>query len=157
MAQDSNAADPSPRDAFAAELIGRLQSQDEAARNLGIAVEAIGMGWCRLSMRVRPDMLNGYKVSHGGYIFTLADTAMAYASNGANQTMLAQNAQITFLSPGKADEVLIAEAREVSRAKRSGLYDVDVRGEDGRMVAAFRGGVRSTPDPVDPDMGEPPA
>ena len=145
------------RDAFAAELISRLQPRDATATDLGIKVDAAGMGWCRLAMRVRPEMLNGYKVSHGGYIFTLADTAMAYASNGANQTMLAQNAQIAFLSPGKADEVLIAEAREVSRAKRSGLYDVDVRGEDGRMVAAFRGGVRSTPEPVDPAMGEPPA
>lgn len=144
------------RDAYAERLIKALRPNDPTAVQLGIEVAAVGMGWCRLTMAVRPDMLNGHGVVHGGYIFTLADTAMAYASNGANQTMLAQSAQITFLAPGQADETLTADAREVSRAKRSGLYDVDVKGADGRLVAAFRGGVRSVPHQVDPSFGEPP-
>lgn len=149
-------ADRSARDAFAEKVIRAIAPKDVAARSLGMTVEAVGMGWCRLAMAVRADMVNGHGVAHGGLIFTLADTAMAYACNGANQTMLAQNAQITFLSPGREGETLIAEAREVSRAGRSGLYDVDVRGADDRLVAAFRGGVRSVAAMTDPTLGEPP-
>lgn len=94
-------------------------------------------------MSVRPDMLNGHGICHGGFIFTLADSAFAFACNSYNQTTVAQQNQITYLSPGQPEERLTAAAREVSRSGRSGIYDVTVTGEDDRVVALFRGLSRS--------------
>ena len=88
-------------------------------------------------------MLNGHKICHGGFIFTLADSCFAFACNSYNQLTVAQQNQITYVAPGKADEQLTARATEVSRTGRSGIYDVIVSGEDGRTVALFRGLSRS--------------
>ncbi|MEQ9126381.1 MAG: hotdog fold thioesterase, partial [Alphaproteobacteria bacterium] len=118
-------------DAYAARSVEALRRGDRVARDLDIALEEIGMGRCRVAMTVRAEMANGYGICHGGYIFTLADTAMAYACNGRNRTTLAQHAQISFVSPGRVGERLAATARELSRAGRNGLYDVEVRAEDG--------------------------
>jgi acyl-CoA thioesterase len=90
-------------------------------------------------MKVRDDMLNGHGICHGGFIFTLADSAFAFACNSYNQNTVAQQNQITYLTPGQAGEILTATASEVSRMGRSGIYDVTVTGEDGRTVALFRG------------------
>lgn len=104
-----------------------------------MVIDAISPGTATLSMIVRPDMVNGHEIAHGGFIFTLADSAFAFACNSYNQVTLAQQNQITFVSPGKLGERLTASAEEVSRSGRSGTYDVTVRGEDGRVVALMRG------------------
>lgn len=83
--------------------------------------------------------MNGHGICHGGYIFTLADSAFAFACNSYNQLVVAQQNQITYLAPGKADERLTATALEKSKTGRSGVYDVTVTGEDGRVIALFRG------------------
>jgi acyl-CoA thioesterase len=90
-------------------------------------------------MRVRADMLNGHAMAHGGMIFSLADTAFAYACNSRNETTVAQSATIVFLAPAAAGDMLIAEAREVARAGKSGVYHVGVRAQDGRIIAEFTG------------------
>ena len=131
------------RDAFAAKVADALFARDITAQRLGMALEAVTMGTAALSMMVTEDMLNGHGVAHGGYIFTLADTAFAYACNGENVVTLAQHCQITFVVPGKRGERLTATAIELSKIGRSGLYDVEVRGDDGRLVAAFRGASRT--------------
>ena len=82
---------------------------------------------------------------HGGYIFTLADSAFAFACNSYNQITVAQENQITYLSPGKAGERLTATANETAKTGRSGVYDVTVIGGDGRQVAVFRGLSRTLP------------
>ena len=92
-----------------------------------------------MRMQVRPDMLNGHAICHGGMIFTLADTAFAYACNSRDASTVAQNCTVSFLAPGGLDDILTAEAREVSRAGRSGIYDVSVRRQDGKTIAEFRG------------------
>lgn len=84
-------------------------------------------------------MLNGHGICHGGFIFTLADSAFAFACNSYNQLAVAQQNQITYLAPGREGERLQATALEVSRSGRSGVYDVFVTGGDGRSVAVFRG------------------
>ena len=123
--------------ALVAEALG---ARDAAARLLGITLDEIGPGTARMSMPVRDDMLNGHSVCHGGFIFTLADTAFAYACNSRNRSTLAAAAEIAFLSPGRPGEVLIAVARERAAAGRTGIYDVDVTERDsGRQVALFRG------------------
>lgn len=108
-------------------------------------------GYARASMRVRADMLNGHGSAHGGMIFALADSAFAYACNSRNDTSVAQHAAISFLAPAREGELLIAEAREVSRAGRAGVYQVSVRTADGRVVAEFNGLSRTIGGPVLPD------
>ena len=116
---------------------------DQASKGLGITIVSVAPGVAELSMKVRDDMLNGHGICHGGFIFTLADSAFAFACNSYNQLVLAQQNQITFLSPGQPGEMLTATATEVSKAGRSGIYDVTVTGEDARTVAEVRGLSRS--------------
>jgi len=117
----------------------RMMAGDAASQSIGARLEDIGPDHAKMAMLVRPDMLNGHGICHGGFIFMLADSAFAFACNARNVVTVAQSNQITFLSPGRLGERLYAEAREVAVAGRSGTYDVTVTGEDGRVVALFRG------------------
>ena len=119
-----------------------MRTKDRAADWFGHEIVAVGPGTATLRMRVAEHHLNGHAICHGGVIFTLADTAFAYACNSHNRLVVAQHNTISYLAPGKPGEVLTAEAVEVSRAGRSGIYDVTVTGEDGRKVALFRGASR---------------
>jgi acyl-CoA thioesterase len=112
---------------------------DAASAGLGMEILSVGPGAATLAMTVRPEMLNGHGICHGGFTFALADSAFAFACNSYNRNTVAQQNQITYLSPGRDGERLTAEAREVSRSGRSGVYDVTVTGEDGHSVALFRG------------------
>jgi acyl-CoA thioesterase len=112
---------------------------DVASPGLGMTLDAVGPGTARMSMVVRPDMLNGHKICHGGFIFTLADSCFAFACNSYNQNTLAQQNQITYIAPGQPGETLTAQAVEVSKTGRSGVYDVTVTGTEGRVIALFRG------------------
>lgn len=112
---------------------------DRASPGLGMRLDSIAPGTATMSMEVRADMVNGHDVAHGGFIFALADSAFAFACNSYNQITLAQQNQITYVSPGRLGERLVAHAVEVSRTGRSGIYDVTVRGEDDRIVALMRG------------------
>lgn len=105
----------------------------------GIVIEEARAGRCRLRMELRPDMLNGHGIAHGGMLFALADTAFAYVCNGRNERAVAAQASIVFLDAARQGEILIAEAEEISRAGRSGVTRVAVRTSDGRPVAEFTG------------------
>lgn len=123
-----------------ADHVGRgMLADDEASRGLGMTVEAMGPGSSRLSMRVRPEMLNGFRICHGGYITTLADSAFAFACNSYNELTVAAGITVDFLAPANLDDLLTAEVKEVSRAGRTGLYDVQVRNQKGVLVAVLRG------------------
>ncbi len=116
-----------------------MQARDKTTPAMGITLESIGPGSATMSMVVREDQLNGHGICHGGIIFTLADSAFAYACNSYNQTALAQHNVISYISPGQPGERLTATASEVSKTGRNGIYDVRVTGEDGRSIAEFRG------------------
>jgi acyl-CoA thioesterase len=116
-----------------------MYRRDRAAQALGITVEAIGPGTAVCRMAVREGMLNGHATCHGGLTFTLADTAFAYACNAGNRSTVALTCQISYIAPARQGDVLIASAREQSRTGRTGVYDVEVRREDGVTVALFRG------------------
>ncbi len=119
-----------------------MWANDAASKWVGLSLEEIGPGYARMSCQVRDEHLNGHGICHGGIIFTLADSAFAFACNSHNRVAVAQHNSISFLSPGQPGETLTAEAREVSLAGRSGLTDVLVTGGDGRQVALFRGASR---------------
>ena len=121
-----------------------LDANDAASHGLGIVVTQIGPGLATATMPITADMLNGHGICHGGLIFTLADTAFAHACNSYNQRVVAQSCSISFLAPGKADDILVATAREVHRAGRSGIYDIEVISAAGEIIAQFRGQSRTT-------------
>lgn len=120
-----------------------MWSNDNASRNLGMKIEEISPGHAVLSMEVRDDMTNGQDLTHGGYIFTLADSAFAFACNSYNRFTVAQHCSITFVAPSFLGDRLTARAKERNRGDRSGIYDVTVTNQDGKVVAEFRGNSRT--------------
>jgi len=117
----------------------KMLSEEGTGPAWGVIYEDGGVGWSQISFIVKDDMLNGHGSIHGGMLFALADTALAYACNSRNERTVAQQASIAFLSPAMAGEKVTAIAREEARQGRSGVYNVNVTGEDGRMVATFQG------------------
>lgn len=113
--------------------------RDEATKSLGMRIVKIGPGYAQLTMPVRPDMLNGHQTCHGGFIFALADSAFAFSCNSYNRNTVASGCTIDYLAPGRAGDVLTAEAIEQSRAGRTGVYDVTVSNQAGIRIALFRG------------------
>jgi acyl-CoA thioesterase len=122
-----------------------MWADDKASRAMGMRIEKVGPGFALLSMSVGVDMVNGHGLCHGGYIFSLADSALAFACNSHNQRHVAQHCQIAYLAPARLGMRLLAEARERFRGERSGIYDVTVRTEAGETIAEFRGHSRSIP------------
>lgn len=116
-----------------------MMSRDAASGMLGIAVDIPAAGEAIATMRIRKDMVNGFDVCHGGLIFSLADTAFAFACNAHNRLSVAASANIDFLRPAKLDDVLTATAREQHSGRGGGVYVVDVVNQQGKAVALFRG------------------
>jgi acyl-CoA thioesterase len=123
-----------------ATLVGEaMWARDRAPQMLGMRLLSITPGRARLEMVVREDMTNGHAICHGGLIFTLADTAFAYACNSGNHNTVASACHVDFLAPAKIGDSLIAEAVEQVLRGRSGVYDVTVSRADGEVIALFRG------------------
>ena len=128
-----------------------LWAEDKASQALGMRIEKVGPGHAVLSMTVGVDMVNGHGLCHGGYIFTLADSALAFSSSSHNGRTVAQHCQISYVTPGRLGMRLTAEARERHKGERSGIYDVTVKAEDGTVIAEFRGATRSIPGTLVPE------
>ncbi|WP_439529236.1 hydroxyphenylacetyl-CoA thioesterase PaaI [Pannonibacter sp.] len=116
---------------------------DNASAGLGMVMDRIAPGEATLSMTLTDAMTNGHKTGHGGFIFALADSAFAFACNSHNQRAVAQHCSITYIAPAFAGDRLTATAREISRAGRSGIYDVQVTNQTGAILAEFRGHSRT--------------
>ncbi|MDT0682202.1 hydroxyphenylacetyl-CoA thioesterase PaaI [Roseicyclus sp. F158] len=121
---------------------------DPASQALGMQIERIAPGEATLSMTATEVMGNGHGTLHGGYIFTLADSAFAFACNTYDVRTVAQHCSVSFLRPGIVGERLTATAREVARTGRTGIYDIRVARSDGTVVAEFRGHSRSLGQPI---------
>ncbi|MGJ4887389.1 hydroxyphenylacetyl-CoA thioesterase PaaI [Bradyrhizobium sp. HKCCYLRH3099] len=137
----SGAAPLSP-DALARACADAMWQDDRASQGLGMQIVEIGPGRATLRMTIQPHMVNGHGIAHGGFIFTLADSAFAFACNSHNDRTVAAQGSISFIRPGKLGDVLTARAREVSRSGRSGIYDVRVTAGE-TVIAEFRGHSRS--------------
>ena len=120
-----------------------MWKDDSASKNLGMVIEHIAPGEATLSMTITEAMANGHGICHGGYMFTLADSAFAFACNSYNQLVVAQHCSISYLIPGRIGDRLTATAREVSRRGRSGIYDIRITNSSGEHVAEFRGHSRT--------------
>jgi len=125
--------------ALAEATSAHMLAHDQASRGLGMDLAGVLPGYARMTMTVRADMLNGHKTCHGGFIFTLADSAFAFACNNANKVTVASGAAIDFLAPAMEGDVLSAEAVEQSRSGKTGVYDITVSNQHGKRIALFRG------------------
>lgn len=114
-------------------------ADDRASQALGMRIAAVRPGYAKLTMTVRADMTNGHATCHGGFIFSLADSAFAFACNSHNLVTVAAACVIDFLAPAFENDELTAEATEQALAGRSGVYDVVVTNQKGRRIALFRG------------------
>src|SRR4051812_22165402 len=130
----------SPESQSLAECVARdMFQRDAASQMLGMRVVRIAPGYAELSMSVRSDMVNGHAICHGGLIFTLADSAFAFACNSYNLATVASGCSIDFLAPAHEGDDLRATARERSINGRTGVYDIEVTNQRGETIALFRG------------------
>ncbi|MFC3073766.1 hydroxyphenylacetyl-CoA thioesterase PaaI [Shinella pollutisoli] len=120
-----------------------MWADDNATRHLGMELVSVAPGEATLAMTVTDIMTNGHGTCHGGYIFTLADSAFAFACNSYNQRTVAQHCSITYIAPVFRGDRLTATAREVSRRGRGGIYDIRIVNQEGDPVAEFRGHART--------------
>jgi acyl-CoA thioesterase len=134
-------------DQLARRCADALWRDDAASQGLGLTLDAVGAGTATVSMLVRDDMTNGHGTAHGGFIFSLADSAFAFACNSRNERSVAQACDIIFAAPARVGDRLVAEAVERHRFGRNGIYDISVR-RDEQVIAEFRGRCRTIGGPV---------
>lgn len=125
-----------------------MWGNDLASQDLGIAVEVTKPGASEARLEVRQNMVNGHDICHGGYIFTLADTAFAFACNTYNKVTVAASAGIEFVRPARLGDKLLARASEAHRGGRTGVYDINVTDQDDKLIAIFRGRSYTTREPL---------
>lgn len=116
-----------------------LMARDNASQGLGMQLLEAGPGRARMCMQVRANMLQGHGTCHGGFLFTLADSAFAIACNSYNDATVAQGCSIDYVAPAFEGDVLSAECIEQSRSGRTGNYDVRIENQQGQLIALFHG------------------
>jgi acyl-CoA thioesterase len=136
---DDEALSPAAAQALAERVAAGMLARDAASRGLGMRITKVAPGFAELTMTVRTDMVNGHAICHGGFVFTLADSAFAFACNSYNANTVAAGCAIEFLAPSREGDVLTATARERTLVGRSGIYDIDVTNQHGETIALFRG------------------
>jgi len=128
-----------------------MWENDNASRHLGMELLSVAPGQATISMTVAETMTNGHGNCHGGYMFTLADSAFAFACNTYNQRTVAQHCSVTYIAPAFKGDRLTATAREVSRRGRGGIYDIAIINQEGEQIAEFRGHSRTIKGTLLPD------
>jgi acyl-CoA thioesterase len=126
-------------DTKALETATNMLAKDKFSQWLNISLIEAKAGYCRLQMVVRNDMLNGFGIAHGGCIFSFADSALAIVCNNDERITLALEANISFTKAVKENDILTAEAKELNKTKRTGLYIIEVKNQLGQLVALFKG------------------
>lgn len=129
-----------------------MWADDAASSGLGMELVSVGPGCAELAMTVTERMVNGHKICHGGFIFLLADSTFAFACNTYNQRTVAQHCAISFIEAGRLGDRLIARGVEKNRRGRSGIYDITVTRQDGRVIAEFRGHSRTIEGELVPNL-----
>jgi acyl-CoA thioesterase len=139
MDAPTGALSPEDAQALAERVAAQMFAQDRASQYMGMRIVRVAPGEAVLTMTVRDDMLNGHAICHGGFVFTLADSAFAFACNSYNENTVAAGCSIEFLAASRAGDTLTATARERHQRGRTGVYDIDVVNQNAEMVALFRG------------------
>ncbi len=121
------------------EVVTHMMQHDLFSQWLGIEVLDIKEGYSKIKMTVRPEMINGFGIVHGGIPFSLADSAFAFACNNRNILSVALDTSINFLKPVHVGDVLTAEAKELHNGKSTGLYHITITNQNEHVVAVFKG------------------
>lgn len=130
------------------EVLDIMIARDRFTAWLGLQIEEIELGYCRLSYTVKEDMLNGFERIHGGVLFSASDSAFAFACNSHGIITVALDVSITYTRPAVTGEKLIVEAKEIHLGNKTGLYDIRTTNEDGALVCQFKGTAYRTSKPV---------
>lgn len=130
-----------PDNELAAKITGNMYAHDAFSQWLGIQIMEIGAGYCVLQMTVRADMLNGFGIAHGGIAYSLADSALAFASNSHGRQAVSIETSISHTCKIKEGDQLTAVAREENIGNTIGIYTVEVRNAEGKTAALFKGTV----------------
>jgi len=139
VAEHPDAASADAPQALAERVAQAMYRNDAASQGLGMRIVRVGPRFAELGMSVRADMLNGHAICHGGFIFSLADSAFAFACNSYNLTTVASGCSIEFLAPAHEGDELTAVARQRSLSGRTGVYDIEVANQRVQSIALFRG------------------
>ena len=126
-------------DIRARQVAEKLLENDPFSQWLGIQIIDVKEGYCKLQMTLRAEMLNGFGITHGGVVFSFADSALAFSCNNRNNFSLAQDTSINFLKPSKAGDILTAEAKELHNGRSTGLYLITIHNQQGDQIALFKG------------------
>ena len=127
------------QDALARSVVTKMMAEDRFSQWFGIKVLAIEVGYSKIRITLREEMINGLGVIHGGIGFSLADSAFAFACNNRNNLSMALDTSITFIKPSKPGDILTAEAKELHNGRSTGLYLITIVNQNGEQIALFRG------------------
>ena len=120
-------------------VVSQMMKDELFSQWLGIAVIEISEGYSKIQMTIRPEMMNGLGIVHGGIAFSLADSCFAFACNNRNNLSVALDTSINFTKPVHIGDVLIAEAKELHNGRSTGLYHITITNQDNIVVALFKG------------------
>ena len=126
-------------DILANSVVNDMLQKDLFSQWLGISIIEIKEGYSKIKMIVRPEMINGFGIVHGGIAFSLADSAFAFACNNRNVLSVALDTSINFLKPVQVNDVLIAETNEWHNGRSTGLYHINITNQQNETVAIFKG------------------
>ena len=120
-------------------VVAHMMEHDAFSKWLGVEIIEVKEGACKIKMTIREEMVNGFHVTHGGIIFSLADSALAFACNNRNNLSLALECNVSFLKQVNVGDELIAEAKEIHNGKSTGVYSIHVTNQNNIQVALFKG------------------
>lgn len=135
----NNEQSNNPEDQLAQQVANRMMQTDYFSQWMGVEVLDVKDGYCKIKMVLRKEMLNGFGIAHGGITFALADSAFAFACNSDGKITVALDVSISFPRPGKEGDTFIAEAKNINRTNRTGLYLITVTNQHDHLVALFKG------------------
>lgn len=127
------------KDLFATKVIDQVMQNDLFSQWLGIGILDIAEGYSKIKMTIRPEMINGLGIVHGGIAFSLADSCFAFACNNRNVLSVALDTAINFIKPVYVGDVLIAEAKEMHNGQSTGLYHITITNQKDHIVSIFKG------------------
>ena len=125
-------------------IVNKMYDQDAFSQWLGIEIVDVSEGYCQLKMKVRKEMLNGFHIAHGGIAYSLADSALAFASNSHGRKSLSVETSISHMVSIKAGDMLTAMTKELSRSDKIGIYLITITNKENQEIAIFKGTVYRT-------------
>jgi len=136
------------KDILAQQVVTRMMQTDYFSQWMGVQILEVAEGYSKIQITLRKEMLNGFGIAHGGITFALADSAFAFACNSDGKITLALDVSISFPKAGKEGDTFTAEAKQVNKTNKTGLYLIEVKNQHNELVALFKGTCFKTEKPL---------